>query len=207
MKKIFIASKNKGKIEEIRSYLAGFGIEIFSLLDSHELPEVEETGATFEENAHLKAKAIFDIVKIPVLADDSGLETDSLGGSPGIYSARFSGEGATDERNNLKLLKELENVPDDKRTARFVCVLALYDGINSRYFEGTCEGKIAFASAGTNGFGYDPLFIPAGYDQTFGELGSAVKTRISHRAKALRSLKKFLDLEKSLVHDTKGRNK
>ena len=198
MTKIFIASKNKGKIEEIRSYLTGFGFEIFSLLDAPEIPDVEETGSSFEENALLKAKAVYDVVKIPVLADDSGLEVDSLGGSPGIYSARFSGEGANDEKNNLKLLDELKNLPPEKRTARFICVLVLYDGTNSRYFDGVCEGKIAFSPAGNNGFGYDPLFIPAGYEQSFGELGNSVKSKISHRAKALLSLKKFLDLEKSM---------
>jgi XTP/dITP diphosphohydrolase len=198
MKKIFIASKNKGKIEEIRSYLTGFGFEIFSLLDSPEIPDVAETGSSFEENALLKAKAVYNVVKIPVLADDSGLEVDALGGSPGIYSARFSGAGATDEKNNLKLLDELKNVPTENRTARFICVLVLYDGMNSRYFDGACEGKIAFSPAGNNGFGYDPLFIPAGYEQSFGELGNSVKSKISHRAKALLSLKKFLDLEKSM---------
>ena len=198
MKKIFIASKNKGKIEEIRSYLTGFGFEIFSLLDSPEIPDVAETGSSFEENALLKAKAVYDVVNIPVLADDSGLEVDALGGSPGIYSARFSGAGATDEKNNLKLLEEIKNLPLEKRTARFICVLVLYDGMNSRYFDGACEGKIAFSSTGNNGFGYDPLFIPAGYEQSFGELGNSVKSKIAHRAKALLSLKKFLDLEKSM---------
>lgn len=198
MKKIFIASKNKGKIEEIRSYLTGFGFEIFSLLDSPEIPDVAETGSSFEENALLKAKAVYNVVKIPVLADDSGLEVGALGGSPGIYSARFSGAGATDEKNNLKLLDELKSFPDEKRTARFICVLVLYDGMNSRYFDGACEGKIAFSPAGNNGFGYDPLFIPEGYEQSFGELGDSVKSKISHRAKALLSLKKFLDLEKSM---------
>jgi len=198
MTKIFIASKNKGKIEEIRSYLTGFGFEIFSLLDAPEIPDVVETGSSFEENALLKAKAVYDVVKIPVLADDSGLEVDALGGSPGIYSARFSGEGANDETNNLKLLLELENVPAEKRTARFICVLVVYDGTNSRCFDGACEGKIAFSPSGSNGFGYDPLFIPEGYEQSFGELGNAVKSKISHRAKALLSLKKFLDLEKSM---------
>ncbi len=198
MKKIFIASKNKGKVEEIRSYLTGFGFEIFSLLDSPEIPDVAETGSSFEENALLKAKAVYDVVNIPVLADDSGLEVDALGGSPGIFSARFSGVAATDEENNLKLLEELKNLPLEKRTARFICVLVLYDGMNSRYFDGACEGKIAFSPSGHNGFGYDPLFIPAGYEQSFGELGYSVKSKISHRAKALLSLKKFLDLEKSM---------
>jgi len=198
MKKIFIASKNKGKISEIRSYLTGFGIEVFSMLDSHEIHDIEETGDSFEDNALLKAKAVYEIVKIPVLADDSGLEVDLLDGKPGIYSARYSGINANDSSNNEKLLAELGNSPEDRRTARFRCVLCLYDGENSRFFDGVCEGRIDFSIKGNNGFGYDPLFIPSGYSNTFGELSNEVKSRISHRAKALLSLKKYLELEKSM---------
>lgn len=198
MKKIFIASKNKGKISEIRSYLTGFGIEVFSMLDSHEIHDIEETGDSFEDNALLKAKAVYEIVKIPVLADDSGLEVDLLDGKPGIYSARYSGINANDNSNNEKLLAELGNSPEDRRTARFRCVLCLYDGENSRFFDGVCEGRIDFSIKGKNGFGYDPLFIPSGYSNTFGELSNEVKSRISHRAKALLSLKKYLELEKSM---------
>ena len=196
MKKIFIASKNKGKIDEIRSYLTPFGYEIFSLIDMPNIPDIEETGSTFEENAMIKAKAVFDVVKIPVLADDSGLEVDLLNGRPGVYSARYSGEGATDEKNNAKLIRELGDAALESRTARFKCVIALYDGMNERFFDGVCEGNIAYKPEGTSGFGYDPLFIPKGYTLTFGELCPDVKNRISHRGKALESLKKFLELEK-----------
>ena len=198
LNKIFLASKNKGKISEIKSYLNGFGLEVFSLIDTPNINDIEETGNSFEENALLKAKAVYNIVKIPVLSDDSGLEVDLLDGRPGIYSARYSGINADDKSNNEKLLAELRDSTEDRRTARFRCVLCLYDGENSRFFEGVCEGKIDFSSKGKNGFGYDPLFIPSGYSNTFGELSSEVKSSISHRAKALLSLKKYLELEKSM---------
>lgn len=198
MKKIFIASKNKGKINEIRSYLAPLAYEMFSLIDMPNIPDIEETGSTFEENAVIKAKAVFEVVKIPVLADDSGLEVDLLSGRPGVYSARYSGKDATDEKNNAKLILELGDAEPQSRTARFKCVIALYDGMNERFFDGVCEGKIAYNPAGSSGFGYDPLFIPEGYNLTFGELGPDVKNRISHRGKALESLRKFLELENNM---------
>lgn len=198
MKKIFVATRNEGKVKEIRSYLAPMGYEIFSLIDVPEFPEIEETGSTFEENALIKAKALFDLVKIPVIADDSGLEVDLLDSRPGVYSARFSGDDATDERNNSKLLEELGDSGLNERTAIFRCVIALYDGLSVRYFEGTCEGNIAFQFKGTNGFGYDPLFVPRGYTQTFAELDVKIKNRISHRGKALQSLVKYLELENAM---------
>ncbi len=198
MKKIFIASKNKGKIAEIKIYLSEFGYEIFSLLDMPDFQDIEETGKSFEENALLKAKTIFNIVKIPVLADDSGLEVDHIKGKPGIYSARYSGKNASDKSNNEKLLSELINVEFNERTARFRCVLCLYDGVSERYFEGVCEGNIINSPRGDDGFGYDPLFIPKGYSQTFAELGMDMKNKISHRGKALISLRKFLELEENM---------
>lgn len=198
MKKIFIASKNKGKIAEIKIYLSEFGYEIFSLLDMPDFQDIEETGNSFEENALLKAKTIFNIVKIPVLADDSGLEVDHIKGKPGIYSARYSGKNASDKSNNEKLLSELINVEFNERTARFRCVLCLYDGMSERYFEGVCEGNIINSPRGDDGFGYDPLFIPKGYSQTFAELGMDMKNKISHRGKALISLRKFLELEENM---------
>lgn len=198
MKKIFVATRNEGKVKEIRSYLAPMGYEIFSLIDVPEFPEIEETGSTFEENALIKAKALFNLVKIPVIADDSGLEVDLLDSRPGVYSARFSGDDATDERNNSKLLEELGDSGLNERTAIFRCVIALYDGLSVRYFEGTCEGNIAFQFKGTNGFGYDPLFVPRGYTQTFAELDVKIKNRISHRGKALQSLVKYLELENAM---------
>ncbi len=198
IKKLFIASKNAGKIKEIRAILDGAGIELFSLVDAPDIPEIEETGTTFEENAFLKANAVYDIVKIPVLADDSGLEVDFLDGAPGIYSARYSGTGANDLKNNEKLLAELEEVEFSRRTARFRCVIAMFDGVSGRSFEGTCEGHVISYIKGTNGFGYDPLFMPNGYDQTFAELGEAVKNRISHRGKALNNLREFLLFEQKM---------
>jgi len=198
MKKVFIATKNTGKVKQLRSFLVPMGYEIFSLIDAPEFPEIKETGTTFEENALIKAKALYDVVKIPVLADDSGLEVDLLQGRPGVLSARFSGEGATDEKNNAKLLKELGDSVLSERTARFRCIIALYDGLSARYFEGTCEGNIGFQLKGANGFGYDPLFVPGGYTQTFAELGVEIKNRVSHRGKALQSLVKFLELENTM---------
>ncbi len=198
MKKIFIASKNKGKISEIRTYLGEMDYEVFSLLDTPEIPDIEETGSTFEENALLKAKFVFNVVKIPVLADDSGLEVDYLHGAPGVYSARYSGENASDKDNNDKLLKELKDIEYNQRTAAFKCVMCLYDGLNERYFDGICEGNIITYQKGEKGFGYDPLFMPKGYSLTFAELGPDVKNKISHRGKALLSLKKFLELEEKM---------
>ncbi len=195
-KKIFIASKNKGKILEIRTIINHLGFEVFSLLDTPDIDDIPETGNTFEENAFIKAKSVYDIVKIPVLADDSGLEVDLLNGAPGVYSARFSGEDANDKKNNELLLNKLGDAVFKDRTARFKCVLVYYDGVNKRTFEGTCEGNIITYEKGNNGFGYDPLFIPIGFAQTFGELDHEVKNKISHRSKALQSFIKFIELEK-----------
>jgi len=198
MKKIFIASKNSGKIKEIKAYLSELGIEIFSLLDMYGFNDIAETGNTFEENAFIKAKALFDIVKLPVLADDSGLEVDTLNGAPGIYSARYAGPGASDSDNIRKLLDELQDVQPDSKTARFKCILVLYDGISKRSFEGVCEGRIIDSTRGDEGFGYDPVFVPNGYEKTFAELGVKVKNKLSHRAKALKSLQDFLKMERSV---------
>lgn len=192
MNKIFIATKNKGKVKEIISVLNSTGIEFSSLEDRLNIPEIPETGSTFEENAFIKAKAVYDIVNIPVLADDSGLEVDYLNGAPGVYSARYSGDGATDKQNCDKLLHELEAVKPGDRTARFKCVLVLFDGTKKLVFEGSCEGSITSSQKGDGGFGYDPLFQPAGYTKTFGELGPEIKNKISHRGKALALLKAAL---------------
>lgn len=199
MKKLFIASKNSGKIKEIKAYLSELGIEIFSLLDMQSLNDIAEAGKTFEENAFIKAKALFDIVKLPVLADDSGLEVDPLNGEPGVYSARYAGPGASDSDNIRKLLDELKDVQSDSRTARFKCILVLYDGISKRSFEGACEGRIIDSIRGDEGFGYDPVFVPKGYEKTFAELGIKVKNELSHRAKALKSLLDFLKMERSVT--------
>ena len=200
MKKLFIASKNKGKIEEIKFCLtlgfSGQDIELLSFLDYPEIPDIPETGTTFEENACLKAKAVYDIVKIPVLADDSGLEVDYLNGAPGVYSSRYAGENATDGDNCAKLLKELENADPDKRTAQFKCVIVYYDGDIMKVFEGICNGTIIYEKRGSGGFGYDPLFVPDGYSQNFAELEPEIKNKISHRGRALQKLYGFLLKEK-----------
>jgi len=192
MKKIFIASKNKGKTDEIKYFLKGLKIEFHSFLDKPEIPNIKETGKTFEENALIKAKAVYDIVNIPVLADDSGLEVDFLDGEPGVYSARYAGENATDLENCEKLLRKLKNIKLKDRKARFKCVLLLYDGSSVRYFNGICEGHIASQMRGKGGFGYDPLFLPEGYTKTFAELDLETKNKISHRGKALQKLRDYL---------------
>ncbi len=193
MNKIFIASKNKGKIKEITSVLGGPGIELLSLINMPDIPDIPETGSTFRENAAIKAKAVYEIVNIPVLADDSGLEVDYLNGAPGVYSARYAGENVTDEENRVKLLKAFEGVEFNKRGARFKCVLVLFDGISEKYFEGAAEGHITESAKGDKGFGYDPLFQPVGYSQTFAELEPDIKNKISHRGKALSSFKEYLN--------------
>ncbi|MCC6864595.1 MAG: XTP/dITP diphosphatase [Ignavibacteria bacterium] len=198
LKKIFIASKNKGKVQEISFALKKLNYEIFSLIDTPNIDDIPETGNSFEENAYLKAKSVFDIVKIPVISDDSGLEVDFLNGEPGIYSARYSGAESDDTKNIKLLLKKLGNTLINKRTARFKCVMVLYDGINKRVFDGECEGVILFSPKGENGFGYDPVFQPIGYDQSFAQMKIEEKEKISHRGKALKSLFKYLELESNM---------
>ena len=185
--KIVAATGNKHKIEEIESITKKFGMNVITKAEAGvgDL-EVEETGTTFEENSFIKAEAIMKATGLPAIADDSGLEADALDGAPGVYSARFSGEGATDESNNAKLLKLMENVPDDKRSARFVSVVTLCfpDGtvVAAR---GECPGTLIRSPQGDGGFGYDPLFVPVGYDKTYAEISAEEKNIISHRAKAL----------------------
>ncbi|MGM9613005.1 MAG: RdgB/HAM1 family non-canonical purine NTP pyrophosphatase [Butyricicoccus sp.] len=180
--KFVLASHNKKKLRELSDILAGLGVEIVLL--PADAPEPTEDGETFEENAHIKARAAAEFTGLPAVADDSGLCVDALDGAPGVWSARYSGGG--DEENNAKLLREMEAVPDGKRTARFVCAIAcvLPDG---REFtvRGACEGVITRALSGDGGFGYDPLFYVPEYGCTFGVLPADVKNRISHRAKAL----------------------
>lgn len=193
MKEIIIATRNKGKVNEFIDFFKPYGIKVQSLLEiAEQLPDVEETGDSFAENATLKAEQIAELLNRPVLADDSGLVVDALHGAPGIYSARYAGEEKSDEANNQKLLKNLQEVPQDKRTARFVCVLAIaVPGEETTLYGGVCEGKIALNPKGTNGFGYDPLFIPNGYQQTMAELSSAEKNQISHRSNAIKQLKNW----------------
>ncbi len=191
MKQAVLATKNKGKIKELKDLLKDFNLEIISLDKfSDKIGKIIEDGQSFFENAMKKAKTVAEKTGLLAIADDSGLEVDALKGRPGIYSARFAGENASDEENNQKLLEELKNIPEEKRTARFKCVIVAYkpDGTWISV-EGTCEGKITFAPRGNYGFGYDPIFQPKGYDKTMAELTSEEKNKISHRGNALRKLK------------------
>lgn len=186
MKKFIVATRNKGKLKEIKEILDGFQFEVLSMEEAGIYKDIEEYGTTFEENALIKAEEVFRLTGEMVMADDSGLEVDYLNGAPGVYSSRFAGEGATDGDRNNKLLDLLRDVPFEKRTARFVCAIAvvLPDG---RHFavKGTCEGYIGFKPEGDNGFGYDPLFYIPQYDITIAQMRSEEKNAISHRGKAL----------------------
>jgi XTP/dITP diphosphohydrolase len=176
--------------------LEGIPVEVASIDDYPEIPDVVEDGSSFFENAMKKARLIFDYTGQMVIADDSGLEVDYLGGRPGVHSSRYAGENATDEENNKKLLSELASVPDEKRGAAFRCVLILFMGSeNYESFEGKLEGKIGTELKGNEGFGYDPVFIVPEYGKTVAELGASMKNKISHRAIAFQKLKKSLKEE------------
>jgi XTP/dITP diphosphohydrolase len=192
-REIIIATKNRGKVREIRRALRGLGLHILALSDFLGVPEIEEDGKSFTENALKKARFYSRHFGKLTLADDSGLEVDILKGLPGIYSARYAGEGASHQENNRKLLKEMEGIPISKRGARFRCVIALVspDG-RELVTEGSCKGRIGFREVGRKGFGYDPLFILPQYGKTMAQLSMEAKNRISHRGKALRKLRKIL---------------
>jgi len=189
--RILVATMNAGKLREYERLLADVpGLELETMESLSEPVEVVEDRDTFRGNALKKAIEIAAVAGMPCLADDSGLEVDAIGGRPGVYSARYAGEGATDSENNAKLLDELSRTADDERTARFRCAIVIADesGIELAIAEGTCEGVIGSGPKGTHGFGYDPLFIPDGYTQTMAELGPDTKNEISHRAKAAAKL-------------------
>ena len=191
---LVIATRNQGKLLELRTIIRELPLV---LLDLHSFPSAQtipETGATFAENASLKAAGYAVQTGEMTLADDSGLEVDALGGAPGVLSARYAGEGASDAERVNKLLAELSRLNSRERTARFVCVIAIADraGVILNLSKGICEGRIAAAPRGSNGFGYDPIFVPRGFDQTFAELSAPVKSGISHRGKALRAATGFL---------------
>lgn len=190
---LLLATRNHKKKTEMQEILQGLDLSILTLEELPFFSEVEEDGKTFAENAIKKAVYTAKATKKACLADDSGLVVDVLGGKPGIYSARFAGESANDDENNRKLLKLMENVEEAQRTARFVCIIAISDiQGNVETIEGICEGRIALKAAGIEGFGYDPLFIPQGYTQSFAELPSATKNRISHRGKALKQARPLI---------------
>lgn len=193
---IILASNNKNKLREIKKELSIFGIDVISQKEAGYDIEVEETGTTFAENAILKAEEIFKMSKKPVIADDSGLQIDALNGEPGVYSARYAGENATDKDKINKVLNLMKNVTDNtKRTARFRCAICYID-INGvkHIFEQTCEGIIAKETHGNNGFGYDPIFMIG--EKSFAELSSEEKNEISHRGKAIKELVQYLKNEK-----------
>jgi XTP/dITP diphosphohydrolase len=191
---LLIATRNRGKLNEFRQLLADLPVVLRSLSDFPQTTEVEETGSTFAENASIKALAYAAQTGMWALADDSGLAVDALGGAPGVYSARYAGDEASDRERMELLLSELARTGDDNRRARFVCAVAIAvpAGSIEHLSEGRCEGRIAQAPRGTGGFGYDPLFIPEGFEETFGELSSEIKGRISHRARALGDVRAFL---------------
>jgi XTP/dITP diphosphohydrolase len=189
---LLIATTNPGKFAEVEARLRNLPMRIRSLNSIVNPPAVMEDGASFEENALKKARALAEFSGLLTLADDSGLEVDALGGTPGIYSARYAGAEADDAGNNEKLLRELAVVPEAKRMARFVCALALVvpssGGGKEWLARASCEGRIAFESRGSHGFGYDPLFFFPPFGKTFGEIERDVKATVSHRGKALAKL-------------------
>jgi len=192
--RIAIASRNPGKIREIRSICADWPVEWITA-DEHEgpWPDVEETGPRYLDNALLKAQAVAGSLGIPAVADDSGVEVDALGGGPGPRSARYAGEEATGEENLRMLIRALAGIPEAGRTARYRCVatLAWPDG-SEVWAEGTCEGSLVSKPRGSGGFGYDPIFVPAGWEETMAELPPEEKDRISHRGRAFRALRELL---------------
>lgn len=187
--KIILATQNQGKIRELQELLVDEPIEVLSLRDLPDWEEVEENGVTFADNAALKARVAAQKTGLIALADDSGLEVDALDGAPGVYSARFAGEPKDDERNNDKLLQQLEFTSDDKRTARFRCALVVVTPEGEEFLtEGSVEGQILRQRRGTDGFGYDPLFYVPEYARTMAELTLTDKNKLSHRAQAFRKV-------------------
>ena len=196
---IILASRNKKKIRELKKIIEEgivsqeeTAINILTPDDFPNCEEVEEDGETFEANAIKKAVYVAKCSGLTAIADDSGIVVDALDGAPGVYSARYAGEDSDDTANNRKLLDEMKDVPDKKRTARFACCIALASGDEVKTFMGYVEGKIGRENRGENGFGYDPLFFPEGHDRTFAEMAADEKHSMSHRGRALSKLQKYL---------------
>ncbi len=186
--KLVFATNNQNKVREFREILSPLGWDIISQKEAGIDIEAEETGSTLEENAAIKARAVYERLHIPVISDDSGLEVDALGGAPGVYSARYAEKG----KRRARILSELENVPDEKRTARFKCCICFIDKSGSEHIvTGVCEGKIGYENRGENGFGYDPIFMYG--DKSFAELTAEEKNAVSHRANAIGLLKEMLE--------------
>jgi XTP/dITP diphosphohydrolase len=193
---LIIATGNAHKVEEFDLLLKGLPFDVLSAKSCGGMPEVDENGSTFAANAQIKAEALRKLAPVDawVMADDSGLEVDALEGAPGIYSARYAGPDASDHDNVVKLLDALKDVPKAERTARFRCVLCVIDheGYITHY-DGSCEGRIDTEVHGDNGFGYDPIFIPDGYSESFAQLGDSIKSQLSHRAKAVEWMRRILE--------------
>lgn len=195
--KILLATNNPHKVYELSQKISErkIGIQLLQLKDVQSKKiEIEETGATIEENAKIKATRIYELFNIPSLADDTALEVDPLGGAPGIHSARFSGTYGDDASNRKKLLQLLEGIPIERRTARFRTIICFVTSVGEYFFEGVCPGKIIFEERGSAGFGYDSIFVPDGYESTFAELEVDEKNRISHRGRAIDKFLDFLNL-------------
>jgi XTP/dITP diphosphohydrolase len=197
---LVVATRNKKKLVEIKELLADLDFNVLSIGDFSDIPEIDEDMDTFEGNASKKAIQIAQITGKFTLADDSGLEIDFLNGKPGIHSARFAGENATDEDRNRKVLALMDGVPKHLRTARFKCAIAIVENESVEIVTGVCEGEIATEPKGNQGFGYDPIFIVPFYDKTFAELGAEIKNQISHRAVALKKAKEVLIKFSDKIH-------
>lgn len=195
--KLVFATGNNGKLKEVKNIFSGLNVEVISPTELGEMPEIIEDGDTFEANAKIKAEKIYEMYKLPTIGDDSGLEVKQLNDVPGIFSARYAGENCTYADNNNKLIKELKKLTEP-HAAQFVCCAVYFDGKNYLANKGFLKGRIINISKGDKGFGYDPIFVPDGYEQTLGELDMNEKNSISHRGNAFTALKNTL-LEKGLI--------
>lgn len=198
MKELIVASRNKGKVKEIKELLANLSFKVTSLLDYPHIPEIIEDGKTYRANALKKACSVARATGKMTMSDDSGIEVKALGYAPGIYSSRFAGEGASEKARNKKLFKMLKGVPMHKRQARYRCVIALVNarGQELGVVQGTCSGYVTTREVGQNGFGFDPLFLLKRYNKTFGQLPPTLKAKISHRARALKKFRLLLSQAK-----------
>jgi len=191
--KILIATNNKHKVNEIRDILKNDKFKLYTLSDSNIIVKVEEDKDTLEGNALKKAKEMYKVVKISTIADDTGLFVDSLNGEPGVYSSRYAGENASYDNNCVKLINSMKDIPEGKRSAYFKTIVCIYESENKyHFFDGICKGKITTEKSGEKGFGYDPLFIPDGFDKTYAEMSEQEKNSISHRGIAFKKAGKFL---------------
>jgi XTP/dITP diphosphohydrolase len=192
MTRLVLATRNRHKAEELRFFLRGLSFDVLTLNDIAQAVELREDGQTFQENALQKARIVHGVTGNIALADDSGLEVFYLNGRPGVFSARYAGIEATDAQNNEKLLTEMRGVPPRRRRAQFRSILALVSGQAEELTFGVCPGRLAEVPRGTNGFGYDPIFLPDGFERTYAELTSEEKNRISHRSRAFEGMRQVL---------------